>query len=156
MRSVTSLGGALALSLSSHLLLLCCLSPPVLASPVYTAEYTALGCPNSTTPIATETEQLDAITDFANTLYIQKQTTAAFDKYVATHLINHASEVPGDGAALALKTVGGLLAASTVTLEQIFVGQDRAVTFFKGTTSEGSVAAIDMFRMSGTCLIEHW
>ncbi|MCJ1412853.1 hypothetical protein MMC19_006953 [Ptychographa xylographoides] len=148
--SKSSLTGALALFLS---LTMACAAP---TAPVYTSEFIALGCPNTTSAIATETQQLDAIKDFANTLYINKKPQIAFNKYVATDLINHAAEVPGDGAALALATVGPLIGASTITLEQIFVGQDRAVTFFKGATPIGSVAAIDMFRMSGTCLIEHW
>ncbi|MCJ1286313.1 hypothetical protein MMC26_005658 [Xylographa opegraphella] len=126
------------------------------APAVYTSEYTTLGCPKSTTPIATETQQYEALSDFASLLYLQKMPTKAFNNYVATHLINHAADVPGDGAAVAIQTVGPLVAESAFVIEQLFVAQDRGVTYFKATTPMGTVAAIDMFRMSGTCLIEHW
>ena len=126
------------------------------APAVYTSEYITLGCPASTTPTATEIQQYEALNNFATLLYLQKMPTKAFNTYVATHLINHAAEVPGDGAALALQTVGPLVSASAFVIEQLFVGQDRGVTYFKATTPIGTVAAIDMFRMSGTCLIEHW
>jgi len=126
------------------------------APAVYTSEYTTLGCPTSTTPSATESQQHDALNDFATLLYLQKMPAKAFDTYVATHLINHAADVPGDGAAIALQTVGPLVSASAFVIEQLFVGQDRGVTYFKATTPMGTAAAIDMFRMSGTCLVEHW
>ncbi|MCJ1292724.1 hypothetical protein MMC34_004277 [Xylographa carneopallida] len=126
------------------------------APAVYTSEYIALGCPKSTTPIATVTQQYEALNNFATLLYLQKSPAKAFDTYVATHLINHAADVPGDGAATALQTVGPLVAASAFVIEQLFIAQDRGVTYFKATTPVGTVAAIDMFRMSGTCLIEHW
>ncbi|MCJ1478057.1 hypothetical protein MMC13_006732 [Lambiella insularis] len=136
-------------------LLLCALHSTT-AAPVYTAEFIALGCPNSTSAIATATQQYDALEDFATLLYLKKEAPTAFGTYVATHLINHAASVPGDGAALALQTVGPLVSISAFVIEQLFVGQDRAVTYFKATTPMGVVAAIDMFRMSGTCLVEHW
>ncbi|MCJ1320629.1 hypothetical protein MMC15_005969 [Xylographa vitiligo] len=126
------------------------------APAVYTSEYITLGCPESTTPIATESQQYDALNDFATLLYLQKMPAKAFNTYVATHLINHAADVPGDGAAVALQTVGPLVSASAFVIEQLFIGQDRGVTYFKATTPVGTAAAIDMFRMSGTCLVEHW
>jgi len=126
------------------------------APAVYTSEYITLGCPESTTPIATETQQYDALNDFATLLYLQKMPTKAFNTYVATHPINHAADVPGDGAAVALQTVGPLVLASGFVIEQLFIGQGRGVTYFKATTPVGTAAAIDMFRMSGTCLVEHW
>jgi hypothetical protein len=129
---------------------------PISTAPVYTAEFTALGCPNTTSPIATVTQQLEALTDFAHLLYLEHRSAQAFSTYVAKNLINHAFDVSGDGAALALSTVGPLLASATCTLEQIFVGQDRGMTFFKAVSPQGTLAAMDMFRMSGTCLVEHW
>jgi len=140
---------ALALSLVLYL-------SPISTAPVYTAEFTALGCPNTTSPIATATEQYNAISDFSQLLYIEHQAAQAFNTYIAKHLINHAPDVAGDGAALALSTVGPLIGSSAVTIEQVFVGEDRAVTFFKAVTPVGSLAVMELFRMSGTCFVEHW
>ena len=85
---------------------------------------------------------------FAETLFIQKNYNTAFNTWVATDLINHASDVPGDGKALALADVKGLLAASTIELQWVTVGQDHAMTFFKATTPMGVAAAMEVFRMS--------
>lgn len=141
---------------SGALALLSCVFYSSTAAPVYTAEFIGLGCPATTSASATATQQYDALNDFATLLYLKKEAPTAFRTYVATHLINHAAEVPGDGAALALKTVEPLVAISAFVIEQLFVGEDRAVTYFKATTPMGVVAAIDMFRMSGTCFVEHW
>lgn len=122
----------------------------------HNAEYVALGCPSSTTPIATESEQHAAALDFAQKLFIQKNTKGAFAHYVARDLINHAPDIPSDGAAVAEPLIAQKLAPTQVEIQWVTVGQDHASTFFKGTSSQGTLAAMDVFRLSGTCLVEHW
>jgi predicted SnoaL-like aldol condensation-catalyzing enzyme len=126
------------------------------APAVYTAEYTALGCPPTTKPIATESDQYEVMVNFISLLYGDGKVTEAFTTYVAKNLIQHAAMVPGDGRDLAIQTVGPLLAASHINVKALIVGQDRSTTFFEGKSKTGSVAAVDIFRLSGTCLVEHW
>jgi len=56
------------------------------------SEYYSLGCPKSTKPYASKEEQLQAITEYGQLLYIQKQIETAEYTYVATDFINHAPE----------------------------------------------------------------
>ena len=134
------------------------LQPRATPSPASThsSEFQTLGCPNTTSPIATEYEQFVAANTFAQTLFVQKKVSQAFSTYVASDLINHAPDVPGDGAALAQSVVSGLISASQIEIQRVVVGQDIATTFFKAITPMGTAAAMEMFRMSGTCLVEHW
>lgn len=55
-------------------------------------EYYSLGCPGSTKPWASQKEQLEAITEYGNLLYVQKNIPTAEYTYVATDFINHAPE----------------------------------------------------------------
>ena len=125
-------------------------------------EYYSLGCPKSTSPWASKEQQLQAITDYGNLLYLQKQIETAEYTYVATNFINHAPEVPGNGVALAIKTLTPMLGTSTIEIKNVFVGSnatgsDFSVTYFKGTSSVQGVGVIaDIWRMIGTCLVEHW
>ena len=140
----------------THLLTSATLFASALSAAVYTSEYTTLGCPASTMATATVTQQYEAMLDFTNLLYSEKRGATAMDKYVALHLINHASEVAGDGRQLAIDTVVPMLNAGTTIIHNVFVGQDMAATYFQGIMGNSSVAAYDQFRMSGTCLVEHW
>ena len=126
------------------------------------AEYKALGCPNGTRSWASERQQLAALTDFANLLFIQKAVDKAENTYVAANFINHAPEVPGDGRALAIATLKPMLNTSTIEIQRIFVGHNAngeafGVTYFKGISQVLGVGVIaDIWRMIGTCLVEHW
>jgi len=70
--------------------------------------------------------------------------------------------VPGNGVALAIKTLKPMLATSTIEIHNVFVGSnatgsDFSVTYFKGTSAVQGVGAIaDIWRMICTCLVEHW
>jgi predicted SnoaL-like aldol condensation-catalyzing enzyme len=124
---------------------------------VYKSEFEHLGCPNTTTKLATLDQQYSALLDFAQILYTNKKAPLAFSTYVAEHLINHAPDIPGDGRDTASKIVGPLLAAADVEIMQVFLGQDMSSTYFRACEGEGKcLAVVDMFRMSGTCLVEHW
>ena len=120
-------------------------------------EFYTLGCPNSTKPHASQHEQLIAVNDFANLLYLQKQIETAEYKYVAKNFINHAPEVPGNGIALAIQTLKQLLPTSTIEIQRIFVGKDIngksfSTTHFKGISSVQGVGDIaDIWRLIGTC-----
>ena len=68
----------------------------VIANPAHhpvNPEYYSLGCPKSTRPYASKEQQLQAITDYGNLLYLQKKIETAEYTYVANDFINHAPEV---------------------------------------------------------------
>ena len=123
----------------------------------YSSEYYTLGCPNSTKPFATQQEQLVAVNDYANLLYLQKQIVVAENKYVAKDFINHAPEVTGNGRDIAIAILSKLLPTSTIEIQRIFVGKDingvsYSTTHFKGISSVQGVGDIaDIWRLIGTC-----
>ena len=55
-----------------------------------------------------------------------------------------------------------MLSTSTIDIKNVFVGSnatgsDFSVTYFKGISSVQGVGVIaDIWRMIGTCLVEHW
>ena len=126
------------------------------------SEYKSIGCPSSTRPWASERQQIAAMTDFADLLYIQKDVDKAEYTYVAENFINHAPEVPGDGRALAIATLKPRLNTSTIDIKRIFVGHSAdgssyGVTYFAGNSQYLGLGVIaDIWRMIGTCLVEHW
>ena len=125
-------------------------------------EFNSLGCPNTTKPNASPSEQLAAWYDFADLLYTQKNVAGAFGKYVATGYINHAPEIPVNGSAAAVAELSQFVPYSTTFIRNLFVGYNENGTAF-GTAhvkfSGGGMpdsALADIIRMIGTCLVEHW
>ncbi|MCJ1332593.1 hypothetical protein MMC10_009286 [Thelotrema lepadinum] len=122
----------------------------------HSSEFITLGCPNTTSAVASASEQLETARTFINLFLIQKDVAQAFDTYVAADAINHANFVAGDGRDLAVSTITPQIDANTFDIKWITVGDGYANTLFEATGSQGSVAAIEVFRMVGTCFVEHW
>lgn len=76
-------------------------------------------------------------------------------------LISHL-RVPGNGVELAIATLTPMLATSTIEILNVWVGSnatgsDFSVTYFKGNSEVRGLGVIsDIWRMIGTCLVEHW
>ncbi|MCJ1316556.1 hypothetical protein MMC15_001877 [Xylographa vitiligo] len=126
-------------------------------------EYYSLGCPrNTTSPHATQREQLEALISYAQLLYIEQDVAQAYHTHAATNFINHAPEVPGDGTAIAIATQTPMLKGGSVQIQRQFTGYNLTgtafgVTYFKGISPVEGVGVIaDIWRMQGTCLLEHW
>ncbi|CAK96248.1 hypothetical protein CBS63078_7057 [Aspergillus niger] len=128
-------------------------------------EFTALGCPDTTKPQASQAEQLAAWDDFTNLLYTEKRLTDAFTKYVATGYINHSPLVSANGIDTTLGELSGIVPNVDSQLQHVFVGWDKngtaygtAHTKVTGNATMGipNSALVDMIRMVGTCLVEHY
>ena len=120
------------------------------------SEFITLGCPKTTVPVADEALQFTTAKTFSQMLFVDKKISEAFSCFIARDLINHAPDVPGDGAALAQATIAPRLSSANIEIQYVTVGQDRMMTYFKATSPVGVLAAVDIFRMSGTCMVEHW
>ncbi|GKZ30979.1 hypothetical protein AbraIFM66950_010804 [Aspergillus brasiliensis] len=128
-------------------------------------EFTALGCPDTTKPEASQAEQLAAWDDFTNLLYTERRLTDAFTKYVATGYINHSPLVPANGVETTMGELSGIVPNVNAQLQHVFVGWDKngtaygtAHTRVTGNETMGipNSALVDMIRMVGTCLVEHY
>ncbi|KAL8747443.1 MAG: hypothetical protein Q9184_007600 [Pyrenodesmia sp. 2 TL-2023] len=125
------------------------------------SEYYSLGCPNTTKPVASQQEQLQAITNFEN-LLVQKQFATAYNTYAAADIINHAARIPGNGTALAISYLVPTLATTNLTLLDVWVGLNaqnvtKSTAYLKGNSAvRGLGVIVDIRRMIGTCLVEAW
>ncbi|MCJ1479036.1 hypothetical protein MMC13_007720 [Lambiella insularis] len=126
-------------------------------------DYYNLHCPTNTTkPHASQHEQLLALIAFGNLLYTEQAVAEAYNTYAAVDFINHAPEVPGDGTAIAIATQTPMLKGGSVQIQRQFTGVNLTntafgVTYFKGINPVEGVGVIaDIWRMQGTCLLEHW
>ncbi|PYH29143.1 uncharacterized protein BO87DRAFT_380785 [Aspergillus neoniger CBS 115656] len=128
-------------------------------------EFTALGCPDTTKPEASQAEQLAAWNDFTNLLYTEKRLTDAFTKYVATGYINHSPLVTGNDIDTTLGELSAIVPNVDSQLQRAFVGWDKDGTAYgtahtkvigNATMGIPNSALVDMIRMVGTCLVEHY
>jgi hypothetical protein len=122
----------------------------------YNTEWKTLGCPKTTKPYADEREQLAAVSGFANTLFVEQNATKAFNTWVAEDLINHAPDAAGDGRATAYALIGPRIEthSSIINIQKIFSGQSYGTIFFKAIAPQlGTGAIMEIFRLSGTCLV---
>ncbi|OOF99334.1 hypothetical protein ASPCADRAFT_203109 [Aspergillus carbonarius ITEM 5010] len=128
-------------------------------------EYTALGCPNTTKPEATPSEQLAAWDDFTNLMYTEKRITDAFAKYAAASYINHSPLVTTNGINETMGELSQIVPNVNSQLQHAFVGWDQnGTTFGTAHTKVGGdeargisdSALVDIIRMVGTCLVEHY
>jgi predicted SnoaL-like aldol condensation-catalyzing enzyme len=128
-------------------------------------EFTSLGCPDTTKPYASHLEQLAAWDDFTDLLYNQKRITDAFAKYAATGYINHSPLVTMNGTNATIAELVQIVPNVTPELRHSYVSWDKNGTTFgtahtKVTGGEKAgipdSALVDIIRMDGTCLVEHW
>ncbi|PYI01462.1 hypothetical protein BO78DRAFT_401287 [Aspergillus sclerotiicarbonarius CBS 121057] len=128
-------------------------------------EFTALGCPDTTKPEASPSEQLAAWDDFTTLMYTEKRITDAFNKYAAASYINHSPLVTMNGINETMGELSQIVPNVNSQLQHAFVGWDKDGTTF-GTAhtkvSGGEAmgisdsALVDIIRMVGTCLVEHY
>ncbi|MCJ1410621.1 hypothetical protein MMC19_004707 [Ptychographa xylographoides] len=136
--------------------------PPYGSPTASLAEYYDKGCPSTTQPFATWLEQIDTLVSYAHYLYILQDVSTAYTTYAAENFTNHAPEVPGDGTAIVIEVQTPMLKGGSVQIQRQFVGYNASgtaygVTYFRGvSTYEGVGVIADIWRMIGTCLVEHW
>ena len=92
--------------------------------------------------------------DFINKLYVQKNATDAYLTYVSPDYINHSPYAP-QGRAAAIAFLSFLIPSVNRTiLHQIYQGDTGAVHL--KVLSQTPIALVDLFRLNGTCVVEHW
>ncbi|MCJ1477466.1 hypothetical protein MMC13_006138 [Lambiella insularis] len=139
-----------------------CLLPFMLASPLSLdprVERVAARSVNRTsycpsTP-ASEVYQRHIFASFVDTLYGEKNVTKAFDTFIAVNLIEHDPFDAQGRAANAAKLSAIIPYASFEVLRSSF---DNNIGFIhvKVDESPEPIALADIYRMDGTCIVEHW
>ncbi|MCJ1384005.1 hypothetical protein MMC17_007120 [Xylographa soralifera] len=104
---------------------------------------------------ADEFYQRSIFTDFVNTLYGEKNVTKAFETFIAIDLIEHDPFDAQGRAANEAKLSAIIPYASFEVLRHSF---DADVGFIHVRVDESPepIALADIYRMDGTCIVEHW
>jgi predicted SnoaL-like aldol condensation-catalyzing enzyme len=99
--------------------------------------------------------QKDIFFDFINVLYTEKNATKAFDTYVAVDLIEHDPFDAQGRAANAAKLSGIIPYANFEVLRQNF-DSNIGLIHVRVNENPEPIALADIYRMNGTCIVEHW
>lgn len=133
------------------------LTSPVSFEPLIKRADATSAHPNSYCPSspASEDYQRYIFAGFVNTLYGQKNVTKAFNTYIDVNLIEHDPFDSQGRAANAAKLSAIIPYASFQVLRSNF---DNNIGFIhvKVNESPEPIALADIYRMDGTCIVEHW
>ncbi|ODV81137.1 uncharacterized protein CANTADRAFT_20675 [Suhomyces tanzawaensis NRRL Y-17324] len=101
-------------------------------------------------------EQGLAFYEFVNTFYVEGNTTAALLNFVSPDYIQHNVYIDS-GRDNAQKALEGIFKDSTITLVNVGFQNNVGYVHYK-VTEEGSpvTAFVDVYRLNGTCVEEHW
>ncbi|MCJ1390920.1 hypothetical protein MMC18_003781 [Xylographa bjoerkii] len=104
---------------------------------------------------ADQFSQRSIFTDFVNTLYGEKNVTKAFETFITVDLIEHDPFDAQGRAANEAKLSGIIPYASFQVLRSNF---DADIGFIHVRVNEAPepIALADIYRMDGTCIVEHW
>jgi predicted SnoaL-like aldol condensation-catalyzing enzyme len=94
---------------------------------------------------------------FADLLYRQKKVADAFNTYAAKHYIQH-SPMLGDGTEEVISALTPKFAnpEARFTVRRIIVDRDYAVVMIHTETSGRQGAVVDIYRLGGGKIVEHW
>lgn len=129
-------------------------------------EPTTFACPKGTSLHATPHQVRAAMEDFAHLFYTIKDVPKAFDTYVAENYIQHNADILS-GRENAIEALDPLFSSQGHVFEvkRLTVGHDQsgesmAIMHLEATTTSGNATmktdVVDMYRLQGTCVVEHW
>ena len=106
---------------------------------------------------ATRAQQHAIFTSFVKTLYGDKNVSAAFENYIAVNLIEHDPFDEQGRAANEAKLSHIIPFVPSTVLRK---GFDDGIGFIHVRVDEVTepqpIALADIYRMNGTCIVEHW
>ncbi|MCJ1364281.1 hypothetical protein MMC16_003390 [Acarospora aff. strigata] len=110
-------------------------------------------CPPRPASAAHQRRIFNAMVD---TLYIQKDVPRAFNDYWAVDYLEHDPFDPQGRAANSAKLTAVLAAAPTFHVLRTGFDNNLGWVMVKVDQKPDPVAIADIFRMNGTCIVEHW
>ncbi|KAL8792632.1 MAG: hypothetical protein Q9195_004760 [Heterodermia aff. obscurata] len=105
---------------------------------------------------ADEAKQRDIFNSFVTALYITKNVTFAFDKYIDVNLIEHDPFDPQGRDANAAKLAAIFPFANFEVLRHSFDNNIGFVHLKLNIPGQPPTALADIYRFVGTCIVEHW
>lgn len=130
--------------------------------PARSTTYSPSHAPYNATPpycpprFATEAQQRTIFSSFITTLYTEKNVTGAFSTFIDPNLIEHDPFDPQGAAANAAKLSNIIPFVPSTVLRSAF--SDNVGLIHVRVDEEGHrpIALADIYRMNGTCIVEHW
>ncbi|MCJ1275329.1 hypothetical protein MMC21_003131 [Puttea exsequens] len=110
-------------------------------------------CPGHPAP---EAYQRKIFLDFIHDLYITKDVIGAFDKYIAVNLTEHDPFDAQGRDANAAKLVNIIPYVPSTVLRTSFDNNIGLAHVRVDEANEEPIALADIYRMDGTCIVEHW
>lgn len=104
---------------------------------------------------ASESLQSLLFTQFTQTLYVEKNITKAFEVYVSSNIIEHDPEDTQDRDAIVAR-LSQIIPFASVTILRSNFGNNTGLIHLKVDENPEPLALADIYRMDGTCIVEHW
>ncbi|KAF2421159.1 hypothetical protein EJ08DRAFT_521539 [Tothia fuscella] len=115
--------------------------------------------PNCPSRTVTPSEQLTIFKSFVRKFYVEKNVPAAFTDHVAESYIQHNPNFLS-GRQVASDGLSKYLPALNITVTKIALFDNHGWVLVKqtkeGEGEKGYTAVVDVFRMEGSCVVEHW
>ncbi|KAK3168221.1 hypothetical protein OEA41_004667 [Lepraria neglecta] len=110
-------------------------------------------CPGHPAP---EGYQRELFFAFINDLYVKKDVIGAFDTYIAENLIEHDPFDAQGRAANAAKLANIIPYVPSTVLRMSFDNNVGLAHVRVNQANKEPIALADIYRMDGTCIVEHW
>ena len=105
---------------------------------------------------ASEIQQRQIFLDFVNEFYVQKNVIGAFDTYVALNLTEH-SPFSQQGRVANEEFLAQIIPFAAASVLRTSFDNNIGLAHIRINVTGGEpIALADIYRMSGTCIVEHW
>jgi predicted SnoaL-like aldol condensation-catalyzing enzyme len=104
---------------------------------------------------ASEGLQRHLFTQFTQTLYGEKNVSKAFETYVSPNIIEHDPDDTQDRDAT-IARLSQIIPFADFTILRSSFGNNTGLIHLKVDEDPEPVSLADIYRMDGTCIVEHW
>ncbi|KAJ6023586.1 hypothetical protein N7460_013981 [Penicillium canescens] len=104
---------------------------------------------------ASEALQHHLFTQFTQTLYGEKNVSKAFETYVSSDIIEHDPDDAQDRDAI-IARLSQIIPFADFTILRSSFGNNTGLIHLKFEEDPEPVSLADIYRMDGTCIVEHW
>jgi predicted SnoaL-like aldol condensation-catalyzing enzyme len=129
----------------------------LLSSVAITVAAVAAAAPNCPGHQVTTQEQLQIFKTFVHHFYVAKDIPAAFQNHVAEDYIQHNPNFKS-GRQTAQDGLSKYIPPLNITVAKISLSDSTGWVYAKQETAgkPGYTTVVDIFRMDGSCVVEHW
>lgn len=104
---------------------------------------------------ASEALQRHLFTQFTQTLYGEKNVSKAFETYVSSNLVEHDPDDTQDRDAI-IARLSQIIRFADFTILRSSFDNNTGLIHLKVDEDPEPVSLADIYRMDGTCIVEHW